>query len=284
MKALLVAAMCAVSVSVAGAVTVEHWAPRGIASARFESHGAFDPMTGDFWFVRSAKDLSGWRMYVSACGPHGWQEAEAAPVSGDGVEADPWFSADGRTLWFISSRSTDGVKRKDTDIWRVSRDATGHWGTPERLPAPVNSDTYEWFPRVAADGWLYFGSGRAGGIGKTDIWRAKEDASGVWQVENLGAPVNTPANEYEPLIAPDGSWMIVDGDDGFYRSERDGNGWRGRTKLDPPINTNGSEIAALFSPSGRTMLFARDTKGPQSGEFFVAHLGAKENWPPRCPR
>ena len=36
------------------------WTPAAIASPMFESHPAFDPWTGDLYFVRSAKTFSGW--------------------------------------------------------------------------------------------------------------------------------------------------------------------------------------------------------------------------------
>jgi hypothetical protein len=44
------------------------------------------------------------------------------------------------------------------------------------------------------------------------------------------------------------------------------------------------EVGPLFSPSGRSLLFARDTAGPDSGEFFVLHEQGAEAWPPDCPR
>jgi len=43
------------------------------------------------------------------------------------------------------------------------------------------------------------------------------------------------------------------------------------------------QIGPLFSPSGRSLLFSRNTKGPESGEFFVWHDEAGETWPPGCP-
>lgn len=263
---------------------VEPWQPKGISSAQFESHPAFDPITGDFYFVRSAPDFTGWRILVSHCGARGWSAPEAPVFAGDGVEADPFFANEGRTLYFISTRSTDGVHRSDLDIWRVDRAADGQWGTPMRLPEPVNSSAQEWFPRPGPEGWLYFGSGRPGGLGRTDIWRAREDAAGKWIVENAGPALNSPADEYEPLPSPDGQTMILMAIDGLYESRREGDGWAPRRKLDPPVNINGSEIGALFSPSGRSLLFARDLKGAQSGEFFVWHIQGREDWPPRCPR
>lgn len=264
------------------ASTVVPWRPTNISSEWFESHGAFDPRNGDFYFVRSKRDFSDWRLMVSHCGKTGWSTPLDVDFAGGGVEADPFFSADGKQMYFISTRATDGVKHKDLDIWRVDRGADGKWGEPLRLPEPVNSRGNEWFPRPAVDGWLYFGSSRPGGVGKTDIWRARKDAQGRWRVENLGSSINTAADEYEALLSPDGQRMVVNATDGFYQSRRREGGWTPKTKLPAPITVNGSEIGALFSPSGKSMLFARDTKGPLSGEFLVWHLQGAEPWPPLC--
>jgi len=53
---------------------VAPWKPVGIASPLFESHPAFDPRTGDFYFVRSSKSFQGWRILVSHCTDKGWSE------------------------------------------------------------------------------------------------------------------------------------------------------------------------------------------------------------------
>ena len=262
---------------------VEPWTPAGVSSPRFESHAAFDPLNGDFYFVRSSPSFEGWRIFVSHCGEKGWSKPAPPVFAGDGLEADPYFTADGRALYFISSRSTDGVKRKDLDIWRVDRDSAGAWGVPLRLPAPVNSTGAEWFPRPAPDGWLYFGSKRPGGLGGNDIWRARQESGGRWVVENLGPGINTAGDEFEPLPSPDGSRLIIMADGGLYESKRTPDGWAPKVKLPPEVNVNGTEIGAVFSPSGRTLLFARDTKGPASGEFFVLREGPAEPWPPACP-
>jgi len=280
---LAIAGLLATSAACAAKEHVDAWTPTGVSSGQFESHAAFDPRSGDFYFVRSSPKFEGWRILVSHCGAVGWSNPQSPPFAGDGVEADPWFTTDGRSLYFISTRSSDGVRRKDLDIWRVERGAEGTWGVPQRLPAPVNSIGNEWFPRLAVDGWLYFGSNRPGGYGKTDIWRAREE-DGHWVAENAGPAINGPGDEYEPLPAPDGSWMLVEGDDSLYRVRRGHDGWSAREKLPAEINANGSEIGAAFSPSGRTILFSRDTKGALSGEFFVWHVGAAEAWPPQCPK
>lgn len=262
---------------------VDRWAPPRVSTEMFESHAAFDPRTGELWFVRSKPDFTGWRLMVSSCTAAGWSTPIDAPIAGDGAEADPWFTPDGNSLYFISTRSTDGIRRKDLDIWRADRDASGKWGSPQRLPAPINSTSTEWYPRLAPDGWLYFGSNRPGGIGQTDIYRAKADARGTWTVENVGPALNAKGNQYEALPSPDNQTLILMADDGLYESHRTAEGWSPRTKLPAQVNTTGTEIGALWSPSGKSLLFARDTKGKASGEFFVWHREGHEAWPPACP-
>jgi Tol biopolymer transport system component len=261
---------------------VRPWKPAGISSPQFESHAAFDPRTRDLYFVRSTPAFQGWRILLSRCTAKGWSEPEPPAFAGDGVEADPYFTADGRSLYFISTRSVNGVKRKDLDIWRVDRGERGEWSAPVRLPEPVNSPGAEWFPRPGPDGWLYFGSNRPGGLGGNDIWRARADAGGRWAVENLGAAVNSAGDDYEPLPSADGSRMIVMAEGGLYETRKTETGWSPRTKLGPEVNVNGTEIGALFSPSGRSLLFSRDTKGSESGEFFVWQESGAEAWPPEC--
>ena len=266
----------------APAPVVRPWKPAGISSPKFESHPAFDPKTGDLYFVRSSPQFTGWRILVSRCTEAGWSAPAPPAFAGDGVEADPFFTPDGRSLYFISTRSLDGAKRKDLDIWRVARGESGSWGTPEHLPEPVNSPGGEWFPRPSVDGWLYFGSDRPGGLGATDIWRARADSKGKWTVEDLGPTVNTPGDEYEPLPSPDGSRMILMADGDLYETSWTATGWSPRTRLGPEVNQEGMKVGALFSPSGRSLLFARDTKAPDSGEFFVWYEHGPEAWPPEC--
>ena len=250
----------------------------GISSPMWESHPAVDPRTGNIWFVRSAPDFSGWRLFISRCVSGSRTEAVPAPIAAPGLEADPWFSLDGRTLWFISSRVTGGMNSDALDIWLARRDRAGRWLTPERLPAPVNSDRAEWFPRPAADGWLYFGSRRAGGLGQDDIWRARR-IRGRWQVENAGPEVNSTGAEYELQPSSDGSWALLATDSGIYRLERGRRGgWTHKVRL---AGVDG--IGPMIAPDGRSFIFSRRGGDGRSGELFAARLSPGPAWPPPCP-
>lgn len=276
-RAFLLLSLLAVAAAPAPAPRL--WSVPPVSTDQFESHPAFDPRTGDLWFVRSSPQFRGWRLKVSRCTRSGWSTASDAPIAGDGVEADPWFSRDGRAVWFISTRTSDGVKGRGLDIWRATRDRAGRWGAPQRLPEPINSAGNEWFPRLDRDGWLYFGSDRPGGLGRTDIWRARELRGGRWTVENLGPEINSEGDEYEALPSPDGRWLLLSAD-GYYRSDRTGGGWSKRVRLGSEINGNGSEIGAAFSPSGQSWMFARSLDDGRSGELLL--VGGKESWPKPC--
>jgi len=256
---------------------VSRWNLAGISSPMWESHPAIDPLTGDLWFVRSDRHFAGWRILMARCSQGQWSEPQPMPIAGKGLEADPWFSADGRTVWFISTRATGAMSGSALDIWRAQRDAKGAWSAPERLPAPVNSDAAEWFPRPAPDGWLYFGSRRTGGFGNDDIWRARQGPDGSWQVENAGPEFNTAAGEYEFQPSADGRWGVLATDKGLYRFVASPTGWRRAEKFGPQINVNGTEIGPMITPDGRGFIYSRDTGHEMSGEFFVVELDSSKH-------
>ncbi|MGQ0532134.1 MAG: TolB family protein [Caulobacteraceae bacterium] len=261
---------------------VERWSQAPVSSNQYESHPAFDPRTRDLYFVRSTPEFSGWRIFVSACGRRGQRSAPSSPsfAGADGVEADPFFTRDGSALYFISTRSENGVTQRDLDIWRVARGDDNVWRAPVRLPEPVNSEGAEWFPRLARDGWLYFGSDRPGGHGRTDIYRALPDGVGGWRVQNLGPNINTAGDEYEAEFSDDGLMVLMaDGD--LYESRLRNGQWSPRVKLDRGVNTEAMEVGPLLSPEGDSLMFARDSGDPSlSGEIY--RLARESSWPPRC--
>jgi hypothetical protein len=76
------------------------------------------------------------------------------------------------------------------------------WGPPQNVGAPVNSPGQEWYPTIAQDGTMYFGSDREGGKGRTDIYRSRLVDGKYTEPENLGDAINTQFEEFEPYISP----------------------------------------------------------------------------------
>jgi hypothetical protein len=254
----------------------------GASSDQFESHPAFDPVNGDLYFVRSSPGFAGWKIRRKPCTPSGWGPAEPFRFGSDGVEADSFFTRDGRRLYFISSRADPPAKTgEDLDIWYVERRRRGGgWGRPVRLPEPVNSAAEEWFPRIGPAGALYFGSGRPGGRGQTDIYAARR-RDGAWTVANMGGEISTDDDDYEFEPSQDGRVAVLMSGGQLYRFDRTGPGWGPRKPLLP--GAEGFHVGPLLSPSGRTLLYAHAKPG-LSGELFRLELGASgEAWSLSCP-
>jgi len=74
-----------------------------ISTGDHESHPAFSPDGRMLMFVKMAPDFSKWTLFVSYDGKSGWSEPEIAPFSGQYWDADPFFTKDGKTLYFFSS-------------------------------------------------------------------------------------------------------------------------------------------------------------------------------------
>jgi hypothetical protein len=221
---------------------------------------------------------------VSRCSKGQWSRPEAPafvrqpPVN----EADPFVTHDGKRLYYISTFGDP--KHEDFDIWFVDRQADGQWSTPHRLPEPVNSKAPELLPRQDANGVLYFGSARAGGLGQGDIYSA-EFRDGRWEVRNLGAPVNTPAFEYEAEVSRDGRTMIVVADrverSHLYHYRRGEDGWIELGEI--AAKREHFQVGPLLSPAADRLLFAQRDE-PRSGEIYLLDLAEHPDraWPPEC--
>jgi len=103
----------------------------------------------------------------------------------------PSLSADGKTLYFASNMP-GGLG--DTDIWKVTVNADGTYGTPQNAGVTVNTPGKENFPFVVDNNVLYFSSLSRQGFGGFDIFKA--DLNKGTEAVNLGKPVNSEKDDF----------------------------------------------------------------------------------------
>ena len=141
-------------------------------------------------------------------------------------EASATFTPDGKTMVFARSnsgkkndyRSPDGVKTTllSVDLY-ISYNKGGTWSEP--ILTNINDRTADDFsPAFGPDGTtLYFASGRKGGQGGIDLYKATLGPNGRFSpAENLGESVNTAGNENFPGMGPDGTlYFASDGRPGL---------------------------------------------------------------------
>ncbi len=114
-------------------------------------------------------------------------------------ESQPSFSADGKTLYFVSNRP-GGFGRGDI-YYSTLRD-DGSWGIPVNIGNKINTVGEEESVFIHPDGkTLYFSSNGHIGMGGLDIYVSRKDDKGEWGTPvNLGYPINTYGDENSLLV------------------------------------------------------------------------------------
>lgn len=112
-----------------------------------------------------------------------------SPVNSRFSEKHPSVSADGRRLYFSSTRP-GGLG--SYDIWMSEKNGES-WSEPVNLGDSVNTSGLEQSPFIHPDQKsLYFSSTGWPGMGQGDLFLTKYLSSGEWsQPTNLGYPINT---------------------------------------------------------------------------------------------
>jgi Tol biopolymer transport system component len=199
-------------------------------------------------------NYSGTRMYYTKCVNNVWTPHELVSFFPGYSCRQPYFSADGNTLYFSSD------KNGNSDIWMVARTPEG-WGTPQVLPAPINTSSYDGMYTQASDGTVYIESTRPGGKGGIDVWRINPQQSGQpLQAENLGLPVNSGGDDNDPVVSPDGRYIIfgTNYNDLFITFNKGNGRWTAPVNLNqyyPGINTVNQEYAPNITHDGRYLFF-----------------------------
>ncbi|MBS1730444.1 MAG: PD40 domain-containing protein [Bacteroidetes bacterium] len=234
-----------------------------ISTGDYETHAALSPSGDTIYFLKCMPDLSTCAICVSYKEDNSWSDPVIVPFSGRYLDVDPFITKDGNTMYFVSNRP---YKASDTlnsswDIWKVERNGN-NWGNPVHLDSIINSNANEYYPTVADNGTLYFGSSRGGGNGGSDIYRSKPIKGVFASVENLGDSVNTTDNDYEAFIAPDESYLIIMATipNGltnahlYYSLNKNGN-WSKATKLQGPVNSSAAEWSPKVTRDGKYFYF-----------------------------
>jgi hypothetical protein len=130
-----------------------------------------------------------------------WLPAQPVPSVTDADQYEPKVSADGLTMVFVRRRAGSNA-----DLFEARWSPNG-WSEATPIEA-VNTEKDELGPELSRDGSeLYFYSDREGSLGGYDIWVTRL-AGGKWGAPaNLGASVNSGANEYGPALAADGKTL-----------------------------------------------------------------------------
>ena len=143
-----------------------------------------------------------------------WTDVVALPFNSDQYSvAHPALSPDEKTLYFASDMpGTLG----QSDLFKVTINNDGSYGTPVNLGTSINTPGRETFPFISEENELYYATDGHPGLGGLDVFTCKIGNDGLLsESENVGAPINGKTDDFALLIDSKNRT-------GFFTSNREG--------------------------------------------------------------
>ncbi len=223
-----------------------------------------------------------------------WDGGDPLQIRGNlGEDYDACLSPDGQALYFTRGRAGGAA-----DLYVAYRSLDG-WSQPEPI-AELNTPEHDEIGPALADGGstLYFYSDRPGGEGGYDLYVTRHDEDHWTRPVNLGPGLNSPYNEYDPAVTPDGSLLLFASnrptpddeplapgawpatlreqtrlfDYDIYAVERDDE--TAAPRLLKEVRSPHNDGQPAFSPDGRWLYFASDRPGGLGGyDLYRARIG-----------
>ncbi|MBE8726524.1 OmpA family protein [Flavobacterium hungaricum] len=141
------------------------------------------------------------KIYSARLENNKWTKITELPFNSNNYStAHPALSPDEKTLYFASDMP--GASGQ-SDLYKVSINGNGSYGTPVNLGNTINTEGKETFPFVTNENEIYFSSDGHPGIGGLDVFVGTIENDGtISNIQNIGADVNSPKDDFAYIIDP----------------------------------------------------------------------------------
>ncbi|MCB9285592.1 MAG: PD40 domain-containing protein [Lewinellaceae bacterium] len=201
-------------------------------------------------------------------------------------ERDIAISPDGTEIFYTLSTPDNAIR---AIIQLVQLD--GKWQEPRVAPFSGTYSDIE--PSFSPDGKrLYFASNRPTGHGdeggQYDIWFVDRNGTGWGAAQNVGAPVNTPHDEFYPSVASNGNLYFTaayensKGAEDIYRSVFVDGQYQTPVSLDSNVNSTRYEFNAFISPDEDLIIFTSYGRADDlgGGDLYMSTRNENDDWLP----
>jgi len=239
----------------------------------------FPALTGDKeqLFFTGIQTPNGEEIFIAHRNGDQWTKPEnlSPVINSPNNEGTCTISANGRMLVFTACGRPDSFG--GCDLY-VSYKNGEKWTTPRNLGSEVNSRSWESQPSLSADGrTLYFASDRAGGMGKSDIWKSELSDDNQWSLPiNLGNKINTTDDENAPFIHANGGTLFFSssgwpGFGGFdiFRIQLDDPTIEQPANLGYPINNGADQVGLFITSDGQDAYYTDDRQDKADGRSLL---------------
>jgi len=176
------------------------------------------------------------------------------------------FSPNEPVLYFTSRRPLEPgqAPTESSNLWKV-RFENGEWQNPTPIADVLITPLHESYPSVSNDKTLYFFRRFDDENRNYEMMYSRFDNGAYAEPVRMGPEINTQWEEWDPSIAPNGSFLIFCskkpsgfGQDDLYVSFRtDDGGWLNAVNLGNEINSVGSENRPFITSDGKYLFFNR---------------------------
>lgn len=158
--------------------------------------------TRDNYKKRSKDGIRNLEIYESKFKEDKWQKPVAFSLNNKEYSVgQPAISADGTVLYFTSDMPGG---KGGTDLYKVTRNSDGSWGSAENLGDKINTEGNEVFPFIHESGILFFSSDGHPGLGGLDVFAVQVTNNQYSKVINPGVPANSNKDDFAFVVSADG--------------------------------------------------------------------------------
>lgn len=193
-----------------------------------------------------------------------WTVPQKAPLNYEGHEYNFNAGPKGKNIYFTSRRPTTGRDpHTDLNIWVLPWERD-RWGKPYPLPFPPNTKGQdEIHPTLTLNDTIYYFTPDRAGSKASKIYRRKWLKGKYSQDEEIGWPVNSGWDEFDPVVASDESFMLFSsrrpgsfGKDDIYACFMSNHKeWSDPVNLGEPYNTRDYEHRINLVPGAKYFFF-----------------------------
>ena len=207
-----------------------------------------------------------------------WSNPIQLPFSTDRDET-PFFSTDGKTLYFGSARPIEGRPSKgnfDMNIWKVEW-TNNKWGIPTPLAPNINQvqeEKEEWPSSnenfiFSLDNVHFIYATMLRGDKVIEVYRTTKKGNEFSEPEKIsGLFQNEKTWKYSAVLSPDGQYLLFNsyeasggvGGEDIFISKKTATGWTTAKSIGNLVNTRAEESSPRFSPDGKYFFFGREFK------------------------
>lgn len=207
-----------------------------------------------------------------------WTNPTQLPFSTDRDET-PFFSQDGKTLYFGSARPIEGRPSKgnfDMNIWQVEW-VNNKWGNPKPLNSNINAvqeDKEEWPSSnenfiFSLDNKIFIYTTMLRGEKVIEVYKTTKKGDEFTKPEKItGLFQNEKSWKYSAVLSPDGQYLLFNsyeaeggvGGEDIYISKKTTTGWTQAKSIGNLVNTKAEESSPRFSPDGKYFFFGRENR------------------------